>query len=181
MHCTQQKLAPIFPLWCYSSFFLLVKNFTEATFFLKYKKKFCSGKFKKITQHRFTPRHMCISFRLLFLLLRLLHLHFPTDVDECQRHPCHPNAICVNTIGAYTCTCREPYVGDGHTCKRMPPTITCLLSHGNAFEVLGIKYESWSVLIVQFVHRRCTCFVSLNHFTPLWMHRKTYVVMCCLK
>ena len=40
------------------------------------------------------------------------------DVNECTlgSHNCHPNAICTNSIGSYTCACEEGYMGDGFTC-----------------------------------------------------------------
>ncbi|XP_076821613.1 uncharacterized protein LOC143468345 isoform X3 [Clavelina lepadiformis] len=41
------------------------------------------------------------------------------DVDECaeNRHNCHRNARCANTIGGFTCTCMAGYIGDGTTCE----------------------------------------------------------------
>ena len=40
------------------------------------------------------------------------------DDNECQdnSHFCHPNAVCTNTKGAYNCTCRNGYKGDGYNC-----------------------------------------------------------------
>ncbi len=41
------------------------------------------------------------------------------DVDECAAAapPCSANATCINTAGAYVCSCRAGYVGDGQTCS----------------------------------------------------------------
>ena len=37
------------------------------------------------------------------------------DIDECELLPsvCDGNASCTNTIGSYTCTCKEGYTGEG--------------------------------------------------------------------
>ncbi|VEN36832.1 unnamed protein product, partial [Callosobruchus maculatus] len=43
------------------------------------------------------------------------------DVDECGLglHDCHPEAICTNTDGSFSCHCRKGYIGDGrNTCVR---------------------------------------------------------------
>ncbi|XP_076799587.1 uncharacterized protein LOC143444282 [Clavelina lepadiformis] len=41
------------------------------------------------------------------------------DVNEClTSFPCDVHASCDNTIGGYTCTCSEDYIGDGETCTR---------------------------------------------------------------
>ncbi|KAJ8956844.1 hypothetical protein NQ318_014258 [Aromia moschata] len=39
------------------------------------------------------------------------------DVDECGLglHDCHPQAICTNTDGSYSCQCKKGYIGDGRT------------------------------------------------------------------
>lgn len=34
------------------------------------------------------------------------------DVNECADNPCGPNALCVDTPGSFTCTCKEEYTGD---------------------------------------------------------------------
>lgn len=43
------------------------------------------------------------------------------DIDECEENPCHPSAICENTLGSYKCSCSlkmtgDPYGGSG--CQR---------------------------------------------------------------
>ena len=42
-----------------------------------------------------------------------------TDIDECVSgvHDCHSSASCTNTAGSYTCSCNNPYTGDGKACK----------------------------------------------------------------
>lgn len=43
------------------------------------------------------------------------------EINECAAnlHSCHENAECINTIGSYTCRCKDGYEGDGIQCKRM--------------------------------------------------------------
>ncbi len=47
----------------------------------------------------------------------LYHFYF-TDVDECltNKHICHIDGSCNNTIGSYSCTCKVGYAGDGTNC-----------------------------------------------------------------
>jgi hypothetical protein len=40
-----------------------------------------------------------------------------TDINECIQSPCHPNAICTNTYGNFTCECKRNYIGNGFFCK----------------------------------------------------------------
>ena len=42
-----------------------------------------------------------------------------TDIDECASgaYTCHRLASCVNTVGSYSCSCTQPYTGDGKTCN----------------------------------------------------------------
>jgi hypothetical protein len=46
------------------------------------------------------------------------------DIDECAETPCDTNAFCTNTDGAFICTCKQGYVGDGAHCtlSSMPST-----------------------------------------------------------
>lgn len=39
------------------------------------------------------------------------------DINECIQSPCHPNAICTNTYGNFTCECKRNYIGNGFVCK----------------------------------------------------------------
>ena len=42
----------------------------------------------------------------------------PIDIDECVSgvHDCHSSASCTNNAVSYTCSCNNPYTGDGKTC-----------------------------------------------------------------
>ena len=45
---------------------------------------------------------------------------FVTDEDECATNTddCDINADCTNTVGSFTCECRDSYFGDGISCDR---------------------------------------------------------------
>ena len=45
----------------------------------------------------------------------MLSLIFCTDVNECAENQddCVNGAICVNTVGNYTCNCQGEHIGDG--------------------------------------------------------------------
>ena len=45
-----------------------------------------------------------------------------SDIDECASGTdnCDANAVCTNTHGSFTCTCRSGYSGDGDTCTGKP-------------------------------------------------------------
>ena len=54
-----------------------------------------------------------------------------TDIDECASgggSNCSATAICANTIGSFTCTCKNGYSGDGVTCT---DTNECASGGGN--------------------------------------------------
>lgn len=34
------------------------------------------------------------------------------DINECVQNPCGKNAICTDTVGSFTCSCKEDYTGD---------------------------------------------------------------------
>ena len=47
--------------------------------------------------------------------VNILLVHIP-DYDECVAQLCDSNADCINTVGSYSCQCRNGYTGDGNTC-----------------------------------------------------------------
>uniref|UniRef100_A0A0N5ASL2 Nidogen n=1 Tax=Syphacia muris TaxID=451379 RepID=A0A0N5ASL2_9BILA len=44
-----------------------------------------------------------------------------TNIDECMTHThkCSVNADCINEPGSFRCKCKEPYIGDGYSCKEI--------------------------------------------------------------
>ena len=41
------------------------------------------------------------------------------DENECdmETHNCNHLAVCVNTIGSFTCSCKDGFTGDGYDCE----------------------------------------------------------------
>ena len=41
------------------------------------------------------------------------------DIDECEAgtNDCSVDAVCNNTKGAFSCTCKQGFVGSGYTCE----------------------------------------------------------------
>lgn len=35
-----------------------------------------------------------------------------SDINECSTNPCGENTVCKDTVGSYTCTCKEGFTGD---------------------------------------------------------------------
>ena len=53
------------------------------------------------------------------LIIRFGILRF-VDIDECASgtHNCHSSlASCTNTMGSFSCSCSNPYSGNGRTCN----------------------------------------------------------------
>ena len=59
--------------------------------------------------HLFNDRTLCLFKQNIFSIL---------DINECSlgNDLCDRNADCTNTIGNYTCVCRNGYSGNGFTC-----------------------------------------------------------------
>ena len=46
-----------------------------------------------------------------------------TDLNECTKniHQCHERAVCVNSVGNYSCECVKNYTGNGINCIQLHP------------------------------------------------------------
>ena len=60
---------------------------------------------------------------IFFFFSFFCHVPYYPVIDECVSgvHDCHRLASCTNTVGSYTCTCNQPYIGDGKTCRFSAP------------------------------------------------------------
>ncbi|RMX47721.1 hypothetical protein pdam_00012358, partial [Pocillopora damicornis] len=63
------------------------------------------------------------------------------DVNECTEgsHGCSADAVCINTEGSYTCSCKPGYSGDGRTCKDVNECTEG--SHGCSADAVCINTE----------------------------------------
>ena len=41
------------------------------------------------------------------------------DIDECTSSPCSINSTCNNTVGSYSCICKNGFIGNGTHCTGM--------------------------------------------------------------
>ena len=102
-------------------------QFSRLNDFLVFPPSFSTTHFSYTKSSRPSMRCLIIN---LFVLLVVALFHSPffwsdvfwnyqTDIDECtsNKHNCHVQSTCNNTIGGYMCTCNDGYWGDGITCK----------------------------------------------------------------
>ena len=57
-------------------------------------------------------------FMLISPSLLPIYCNFVSDIDECNTDfkNCHQKALCHNTQGSFTCSCKPGYEGDGYNC-----------------------------------------------------------------
>ena len=55
------------------------------------------------------------------------------DIDECASgtHDCHSDATCTNTVGAFNCSCKEGYNGDGRQCAGTDANVVITILFGS--------------------------------------------------
>ncbi|KAL8031687.1 hypothetical protein ABFX02_13G042300 [Erythranthe guttata] len=76
-----------------------------------------------------------------------------TDVNECERIPCHPKGICTNTPGGYKCSCHDGLNGDGtkeNGCSEQNKPISALkfslgISFGFLIVMIGIIWIYFTI------------------------------------
>ena len=112
-------------------------------------------------------------------------------MDECSvGQICHINAICHNTIGSYSCSCKQGFHGDGKTCVR-----PCMYSNYIFLTLRNGKYEDesfkrglpqcrWGVrqeLERNLVETSLQTCLKVGDYVPLfsWL-RKYYILNNCL-
>lgn len=63
------------------------------------------------------------------------------DVDECEMgaHNCDINAACVNTPGAFRCSCQEGWVGSGVNCAGKPGFLPLFSGSDWLFQTVSIR------------------------------------------
>ncbi|XP_051131273.1 uncharacterized protein LOC127251579 [Andrographis paniculata] len=74
------------------------------------------------------------------------------DVNECEKHPCGRNAICINTPGSYNCSCPNGFSGNAtEVCVKPLSSITALkFSLGFGFGLLAVIIGlTWIFFIFQ--------------------------------
>ena len=100
-------------------------------------------------------------------------MFIPSDIDEClnAENNCHENAACKNTVGGFTCTCNNGYIGDGVNCK------------GITF----IRLDSICTLLIQKIQvdKLHNCYLPLisndESETPIFFPKKSLFVSCNFK
>ena len=87
------------------------------------------------------------------------------DIDECTRgtHNCHSSlASCTNTVGSFSCSCSNPYIGDGKTCINIP--------HGNYYhQELGCLFS-----LDPYLHSLEACYFNLDCLKRVSVKCKCY-------
>ena len=97
-----------------------------------------------------------------------------TDLDECTdgSHSCHENAVCINTEGSFTCSCRHGYVGNGYNCTgESTATLRCdeiailqLRFHCQQFRNRVIELSISSLKLVMIHHLIQVSFIKVDNF-----------------
>ena len=130
------------------------------------KKSFCYAispvGLKLMIRHSFffffgrTTKHLEILdvFMLISPCLLPIYCNFVSDIDECNTDfkSCHQKALCHNTQGSFTCSCKPGYEGDGYNCTGKILWLLFRLSlRGDWCHVQKSLREKKCVLNVQYI------------------------------
>ena len=66
--------------------------------------------------HTFPFHGQLIFAACNFLLFNEFFICLDSDVNECLEDPCGVNAVCVNSEGSFTCTCKNGFTRNGTKC-----------------------------------------------------------------
>ena len=100
-----------------------------------------------------------------------------SDIDECKvSNSCHSNAICADTLGAFTCICHTGFTGDGFNCTDIDectekthechPNGTCQNTEGSYTCECG----DWYKPVPDTGNRNCTPCMTISYFITLSFH-----------
>ena len=96
---------------------------------------------------------------------------FIQDINECKRKldNCDANADCSNTVGNFTCTCKDGYEGDGVSCT----------GKYNLYYICAFSFDS----LVNTCLANISCpsteikMKKLNsHYLSFWYYRISYTI-----
>ena len=104
---------------------------------------------------------MCQWYSLVFLT---------SDINECDRQPCHAQATCTNTEGSFICVCDPGYSGNGFICIGKLSNLYLLNLHHLVLH-LSILWTSYKWLLT------ITIF-SLSPYRHWWMPRRRVSPTC---
>ena len=101
----------------------------------------------------------------VMITLTCINCSLFVDIDECTRgtHNCHSSlASCTNTVGSFSCSCSNPYIGDGKTCINIP--------HGNYYhQELGCLFS-----LDPYLHSLEACYFNLDCLKRVSVKCKCY-------
>ena len=46
-----------------------------------------------------------------------VYSHYFVDLNECLTEPCHPNALCTDILGGFSCSCKGGFTGNETFCE----------------------------------------------------------------
>jgi hypothetical protein len=82
-------------------------------------------------------------------------------------YSCDSNADCINTVGSYSCQCRNGYTGDGRVCTGNFRRISDIFRYAN-YVIAGICY----IIVCLWKHhvnllRTIICFIAMQTYKEL--------------